>query len=44
MNVYDFDGNERVVDNQIKKLRKAISESDCKITTVHKVGYRMEVP
>ena len=41
---YDFDGNERVVDTHIKKLRKAISESDCKIVTVHKVGYRMEVP
>lgn len=41
---YDFDGNERVVDNQIKKLRKAIAGSTCKITTVHKSGYRMEVP
>jgi DNA-binding response OmpR family regulator len=41
---YDFDGNERVVDNQIKKLRKAIADSDCKIVTVHKAGYRMEVP
>lgn len=41
---YDFDGNERVVDNHIKKLRKAIADSDCKITTVHKAGYRMEVP
>ena len=41
---YDFDGNERVVDNHIKKLRKAISGSDCKIMTVHKAGYRMEVP
>lgn len=41
---YDFDGNERVVDNQIKKLRKAIADSTCKITTVHKSGYRMEVP
>ena len=41
---YDFDGNERVVDTHIKKLRKAIAASDCKITTVHKAGYRMEVP
>lgn len=41
---YDFDGNERVVDNQIKKLRKAIADSDCKIVTIHKTGYRMEVP
>ena len=41
---YDFDGNERVVDTHIKKLRKAIAGSDCKITTIHKAGYRMEVP
>lgn len=41
---YEFDGNERVVDNQIKKLRKAIADSDCKIVTIHKAGYRMEVP
>jgi len=41
---YDFEGNERVVDTHIKKLRKAIAGSDCKITTIHKAGYRMEVP
>ena len=41
---YDFDGNERVVDNQIKKLRKALEKSDCKIITIHKSGYRLEVP
>ena len=41
---YDFDGNERVVDTHIKKLRKAIGASECKIVTIHKVGYRMEVP
>lgn len=41
---YDFDGNERVVDTHIKKLRKAIAGSNCKIMTVHKTGYRMEVP
>ena len=40
---YDFEGNERVVDTHIKKLRKAIDGSGCKITTVHKSGYRMEV-
>lgn len=40
---YDFDGNERVVDNHIKKLRQAIADSDCKIQTVRKSGYRMEV-
>ena len=41
---YDFEGNERVVDNHIKKLRKALAGSGCSITTVRKSGYRMEVP
>ncbi len=40
---YDFDGNERVVDNHIKKLRKAIGFCGCTIQTVRKSGYRMEV-
>lgn len=40
---YDFDGNERVVDNHIKKLRKAIGICGCTIQTVRKSGYRMEV-
>ncbi|MCI5870173.1 MAG: response regulator transcription factor [Dorea sp.] len=40
---YDFDGNERVVDNHIKKLRKVLSGSRCVIQTVRKSGYRMEV-
>lgn len=40
---YDFDGTERVVDNHIKKLRKIIVNSSCKIQTVRKAGYRMEV-
>ena len=40
---YDFEGNERVVDNHIKNLRKIISNSTCKIITIHKAGYRMEV-
>lgn len=40
---YDFEGNERVVDNHIKKLRKAIADSDCVIQTARKAGYRMEV-
>ena len=40
---YEFEGNERVVDNHIKKLRKAIANSDCSIQTVRKAGYRMEV-
>lgn len=41
---YDFEGDERILDTHIKKLRKAIAGSNCKITTVHKTGYRMEVP
>ena len=41
--IYDFDGNERVVDNHIKKLRKAIGGCGCSIQTVRKSGYRMEV-
>ncbi len=40
---YDFDGNERVVDNHIKKLRKALGACGCAIHTVRKYGYRMEV-
>lgn len=40
---YEFDGNERVVDNHIKKLRKAIDGCGCIIHTVRKFGYRMEV-
>ena len=40
---YDFEGNERVVDNHIKKLRKALEGSACRIHTVRNAGYRMEV-
>ena len=40
---YDFEGNERVVDNHIKKLRKALAGSKCWIHTVRNTGYRMEV-
>ena len=40
---YDFEGNERVVDNHIKKLRKFLQGSRCMIQTVRKTGYRMEV-
>ena len=40
---YDFEGNERVVDNHIKKLRKALEGSTCRIHTVRNTGYRMEV-
>ena len=40
---YDFDGNERVVDNHIRKLRKHLAGSKCVIETARKAGYRMEV-
>lgn len=40
---YDFDGTERVVDNHIKKIRKIISDSGCKIHTVRGSGYRIEI-
>lgn len=40
---YDFDGNERVVDNHIKKLRKALGSCGCTIDTVRKFGYRLSV-
>ena len=40
---YDFEGTDRVVDNHIKKLRKAIAASGCVIHTMRKAGYRMEV-
>lgn len=40
---YDFDGNERVVDNHIKKLRKALGSCGCVIETVRKFGYRMSL-
>ncbi len=40
---YDFEGNERVVDNHIKKLRKALGACNCSIETVRKSGYRLDV-
>ena len=39
---YDFDGTDRVVDNHIKKIRKLIVDSGCRILTVRGSGYRME--
>jgi DNA-binding response OmpR family regulator len=39
---YDYDGNERVVDNHMKKLRKALGEAYVQIKTVFKKGYKME--
>ena len=39
---YDFDGNDRVVDNHVKKLRKALGEASTQIKTVFKRGYKLE--
>lgn len=39
---YDYDGNERVVDNHIKKLRKILGHSESQIKTVITKGYKME--
>lgn len=40
---YDFEGNERVVDSHIKKLRKALMDSAYHIHTIIKIGYKFEV-
>lgn len=40
---YDFDGNDRVVDNHVKKLRKALGNASTQIKTVFKRGYKLEV-
>ncbi len=40
---YDFEGNDRVIDSHIKKLRKALGKSGEAIQTIRKVGYRLEV-
>lgn len=39
---YDFDGNPRVVDNHIKKLRKALGQNGDLIQTARKSGYWMK--
>jgi DNA-binding response OmpR family regulator len=39
---WEFDGNERVVDNHVKKLRKALGEASTQIKTVFKRGYKLE--
>lgn len=39
---YDFEGNERVVDNHVKKLRQALGEAGKQIKTVIKRGYKLE--
>ena len=38
---YDYEGNERVVDNHIKKLRKALGTAGAQIKTVMKKGYKI---
>lgn len=40
---YDFEGNERIVDNHIKMLRKAMGQCKCRIRTFRKSGYCLEV-
>ncbi|WP_160685698.1 response regulator transcription factor [Clostridium sp. C2-6-12] len=40
---YDFDGNDRVLDTHIKKLRKALGEGAYHLHTIVKVGYKFEV-
>lgn len=39
---YDFEGSDRVVDNHIKKLRKALGSAASQIKTVFKIGYKLE--
>lgn len=39
---YDFAGNERVVDNHIKKLRQALGEGAKHIKTIFRQGYKLE--
>ena len=39
---WDYDGSDRVVDNRIKNLRRALGPYACYIHTVFKTGYRWE--
>jgi DNA-binding response OmpR family regulator len=39
---YDFEGNERVLDNHVKKLRQALGDAAKQIKTVIKRGYKLE--
>lgn len=39
---YDYMGNERIVDNHVKKLRKALGTAGTHIKTVVTQGYRLE--
>lgn len=38
---YDYEGNDRVVDNHVKKLRKALGDSGKQIKTVITKGYKI---
>lgn len=38
---YDYEGNERVLDNHIKKLRKALGTAGSQIKTVITRGYKI---
>ena len=38
---YDYFGGDRVVDNHIKKLRKALGKEGCRIKTVISKGYKL---
>lgn len=39
---YDFEGNDRVVDNHIRKLRRSLGTAARQIKTVIKIGYKLE--
>ena len=39
---YDYEGNERVVDNRIKNLRKELGTAGAQIKTIITKGYRLE--
>lgn len=41
---FGYDGDTRIVDVHIFKLREKLSESDLKIATIRGVGYRLEEP
>lgn len=39
---YDYEGDERILDNHMKKLRKALGEEGKRIKTVIRKGYKIE--
>lgn len=39
---YDYDGDERILDNHMKKLRKALGESGKQVRTVIGKGYKLQ--